>query len=261
MGPHTNENPDENIIKSPTTTPWPWREKLCAVTSQAYLRGWNSQMPELETTHWSHCIWKTGKTLEILRRNLGKCSSNIKDLETVVEDPKWGGGGQVILTELGWGVEGGPEVCSGRGCIFFANFKKSISNNFFYPAGDSGRVLFLTRFFFLSFFLILPAQPQDLVSYSLSCRRSRRILFSSRFFFTLPVTPAGSCFSLVSSFFTHPFAKRMCPVSLAFFFLSSSFCQQSISHEPLNRFWWNLVTIHIEQVRIYDMTFDPVTAP
>ena len=50
--------------------------------------------------------------------------------------------------------------------------------------------LVLSSFFFL---LILPAQPQDIVSYS----------FSSFFlsFFTLPVTPAGSCFLLVSSFF------------------------------------------------------------
>ena len=45
--------------------------------------------------------------------------------------------------------------------------------------------------------VILPAQPQDTVFFSfplsLSCRRSRRILFSSRFLFlTLPLAAAGS---------------------------------------------------------------------
>ena len=57
-----------------------------------------------------------------------------------------------------------------------------------------------------SCFLTLPAQPQGTVSYSfllsLPCRRSRRVLYLTRFF--------------------HIRCKRMCPVSLAFFFLSSS---------------------------------------
>ena len=78
-----------------------------------------------------------------------------------------------------------------------------------YPAGaDAGYCFLLVSAFFLyhagaaagSCFLlvILPAQPQDIVSYSfplsLSCRRSRRILFSSRFLFLYPAgAAAGSC--------------------------------------------------------------------
>ena len=68
---------------------------------------------------------------------------------------------------------------------------------FFYPAGDSGRVLFLTRFFFLSFFLYPAGAAAGscflLVSF-LSCRRSRRILFPTRFFFLLLLSSSSFFF-------------------------------------------------------------------
>ena len=112
-------------------------------------------------------------------------------------------------------------------------------------------------------FFILPAQPQDPVFYSLACRLCRRLLFLIlpaqpqdtvffsfpllsflpcrwlqqglvsysfllSFFFTLPVTPAGSCFLLVSSFFL-----------LSFFFLAT----RLFHILPYIRFWPNLVKV------------------
>ena len=82
----------------------------------------------------------------------------------------------------------------------------------------------------LSFFT-LPAQPQGTVSYSfllsLPCRRSRRVLYLTRFFFlSYPAgAAAGYCILLVSSFFIQAHAMRLYSVSLKFFLLSTPGCQ------------------------------------
>ena len=91
---------------------------------------------------------------------------------------------------------------------------------FFLPCRRSRRVLYLTRFFLSFFFLSLP------------CRRSRRVLYLTRFFLSFFLYPAGAaagyCILLVSfflsSFFTLP-AQPQGTVSDSFlsFFLSSFF--------------------------------------
>ena len=66
------------------------------------------------------------------------------------------------------------------------------------PCRRSRRVLFLTRFFFLLLLLILPAQPQDLVSYS--------FLSSSFFFFLLLSSSGNTHFSHIS---LHPILTKL----------------------------------------------------
>ena len=106
---------------------------------------------------------------------------------------------------------------------------------------------FLTyRFFSLKkgwfyVFFILPAQPQDLVSYSFLLSSSSFFFF----FFTLPVTPAGSCFLLVSSFFILP-AQPQDLVSYSFlssFFFFLLLATRVFHTFPYILFWPNLVTM------------------
>ena len=75
----------------------------------------------------------------------------------------------------------------------------------------------------------------------LSCRRSRRILFLTRF-----------------CFFTQAHAMRLCSVSLKFFNFFLSTTLSNVSTKCLNQFWWNLVTMTNDQAHRCPMTFDPV---
>ena len=117
------------------------------------------------------------------------------------------------------------------------------------PVTPAGSCFLLVSSFFLSFFLSsLPCRwlRQGLVSYSLSCRRSRRILFS------YPAgAAAGYCFLLVS----YPagdsgrvlFLTRFFFLSFflsSFFLLSFFFLATRLFHIlPYIRFWPNLVKV------------------
>ena len=75
--------------------------------------------------------------------------------------------------------------------LYFACF--FVRSLFLYPARAAGQGLILHQFLSSFFFLILPAQPQDLVSYSFPL---------SFFLSSYPAgAAAGSCFLLVSFFF------------------------------------------------------------
>ena len=100
-------------------------------------------------------------------------------------------------------------------------------------------------------FLVIQAHAMRLysVSLKLSCRHSRRILFS------YPAgAAAGYCFLLV----TQAHAMRLCSVSLKFFNFFLSTTLSNVSTKCLNQFWWNLVTMINDQARRCPMTFDPV---
>ena len=103
---------------------------------------------------------------------------------------------------------------------------------------------------------------------TLSCRRSRRILFSTRFFFlsfflyTGAFTCACILFFYGSSFLYRRIHMRLYSVFLWFFFLLLllllSTIKPDVPSSCFDRFQWNLVTMIKDPARICHMTLDRV---
>ena len=134
-----------------------------------------------------------------------------------------------------------PARVAGQGIVLLQFLLSSSS----YPARAAGQGLILHQF------LILPAQPQDIVFFSfpllsssfLSCRRSRRILFLTRFFFLLLlllILPAQPQDLVSYSFLLSSSSSSSSSSFFFFFFLLATHLFHTL---PYIWFWPNLLTV------------------